>query len=106
MKKLVMFLCLYVSVSTVEKLNLKKFKRVRFSVLKGETFDETEKLYIRPNNDDFGHNCDNYLVIDSKRNTGGLTISGVASLYKKIPKLGKFLEYRDNVNKRLSLIHI
>ena len=31
-------LCLYASVSTVEKLNLKKFKRVRFSVLKNETF--------------------------------------------------------------------
>ena len=104
-------LCFYVSVSAADKLQLKQFKRVRFSVLKGETFEETEKLYIRPNNDDFGHNTDNYLVIDSsrntgglpKRNTGGLTISGVASLYKKIPKLGKFLEYRDNVNKRITL---
>ena len=36
-------LCLYVSVSTVEKLNLKKFKRVRFSVLKNETFENAEK---------------------------------------------------------------
>lgn len=88
-------LCFYVSVSAADKLQLKQFNRVRFSVLKGETFDETEKLYIRPNNDDFGHNTNNYLVIESKRNTGGITISGVASLYKKIPKLGKFLEYRD-----------
>ena len=96
-------ICFYVSVSAADKLQLKQFSRVRFSVLKGETFDETEKLYIRPNNDDFGHNTDNYLVIESKRNTGGITISGVASLYKKIPKLGKFLEYRDNVNKRIAI---
>ena len=33
-------LCLYASVSAVEKLNLKKFKRVRFSVLKNETFEK------------------------------------------------------------------
>ena len=49
-------ICFYVSVSAVDKLQLKQFKRVRFSVLKGENFEEAEKLYLRPNNDDFGHN--------------------------------------------------
>jgi hypothetical protein len=96
-------ICFYVSVSAVDKLDLKKFSRVRFSVLKGETYEETEKLYIRPNNDDYGYNINNYLILKSKRATGGATISGVASLYKKIPKLGKYLEYRDTVNKRLTL---
>jgi len=102
-------IAIYVSVSAVDKLQLKQFSRVRFSVLKGETYDETEKLYIRPNNDDFGYNTNNYLVLQSKRSNesnrsaGGASISGVASLYKKIPKLGKILEYRDNVNKRLTL---
>ena len=96
-------ICFYVSVSAVDKLGLKQFSRVRFSVLKGETYEETEKLYIRPNNDDFGYNTNNYLILESKRATGGATISGVASLYKKIPKLGKYLEYRDTFNKRITL---
>ena len=91
----------YVSVSAADKLQLKQFRRVRFSVLKGETYEETEKLYIRPNNDSFGHNTNNYLVLDSKRDTGGMTISGVSPLYRKIPKLGKHLEYRDTLNKRI-----
>ncbi len=98
-------ICFYVSVSAVDKLELKHFKRVRFSVLKGETYAETEKLYIRPNNDDFGHNTNNYLILKSRRATGGATISGVASLYKKIPKLGKYLEYRDTLNKKVTLQH-
>lgn len=96
-------ICFYVSVSAVDKLGLKQFSRVRFSILKGETYEETEKLYIRPNNDDFGYNTNNYLILESKRATGGATISGVASLYKKIPKLGKYLEYRDTLNKRVTL---
>ena len=96
-------ICFYVSVSAVDKLQLKQFKRVRFSVLKGENFEEAEKLYLRPNNDDFGHNTNNYLILESRRATGGATISGVASLYKKIPRLAKYLEYRDNANKKLTL---
>ncbi|MDB4154049.1 hypothetical protein N9682_02850 [Candidatus Pelagibacter sp.] len=96
-------ICFYVSVSAVDKLELKQFKRVRFSVLKGENFEEAEKLYLRPNNDDFGHNTNNYLILTSRRATGGATISGVASLYKKIPRLAKYLEYRDNANKKLAL---
>ena len=96
-------LCFYVSVSAADKLQLKQFRRVRFSVLKGETYEETEKLYIRPNNDSFGHNTNNYLVLESKRDTGGMTISGVSPLYRKIPKLGKHLEYRDTLNKRITI---
>ena len=38
--------CFYVSVSAADKLQLKQFRRVRFSVLKGESYEETEKLYI------------------------------------------------------------
>ena len=95
--------CFYVSVSAADKLQLKQFRRVRFSVLKGETYEETEKLYIRPNNDSFGHNTNNYLVLESKRDTGGMTISGVSPLYRKIPKLGKHLEYRDTLNKRITI---
>ena len=96
-------LCFYVSVSAADKLKLKQFSRVRFSVLKGESYEETEKLYIRPNNDSFGHNTNNYLVLESKRDTGGMTISGVSPLYRKIPKLGKHLEYRDTLNKRITI---
>ena len=95
--------CFYVSVSAADKLQLKQFRRVRFSVLKGESYEETEKLYIRPNNDSFGHNTNNYLVLESKRDTGGMTISGVSPLYRKIPKLGKHLEYRDTLNKRITI---
>ena len=95
--------CFYVSVSAADKLQLKQFRRVRFSVLKGESYEETEKLYIRPNNDSFGHNTNNYLVLESKRDTGGMTISGVSPLYRKIPKLGKLLEYRDTLNKRITI---
>ena len=95
--------CFYVSVSAADKLQLKQFRRVRFSVLKGESYEEAEKLYIRPNNDSFGHNTNNYLVLESKRDTGGMTISGVSPLYKKIPKLGKHLEYRDTLNKRITI---
>ena len=95
--------CFYVSVSAADKLQLKHFRRVRFSVLKGESYEETEKLYIRPNNDSFGHNTNNYLVLESKRDTGGMTISGVSPLYRKIPKLGKHLEYRDTLNKRITI---
>ena len=95
--------CFYVSVSAADKLHLKQFSRVRFSVLKGESYEEAEKLYIRPNNDSFGHSTNNYLVLESKRDTGGMTISGVSPLYKKIPKLGKHLEYRDTLNKRITL---
>ena len=95
--------CFYVSVSAADKLQLKQFSRVRFSVLKGESYEEAEKLYIRPNNDSFGHNTNNYLVLESKRDTGGMTISGVSPLYKKIPKLGKHLEYRDTLNKRITI---
>ena len=84
-------LCLYVSVSTVEKLNLKKFKRVRFSVLKNETFENAEKLYIRPNNDDDGRNRDNYLIVFGKKQlSDGAIISGVKSLYRAVPKLKKY----------------
>ena len=95
----------YVSVSAADKLQLKQkqYKRVRFSVLKGESYEEAEKLYIRPNNDSFGHNTNNYLVLESKRDTGGMTISGVSPLYRKIPKLGKHLEYRDTLNKRITI---
>ncbi len=93
----------YVSVSAVNKLNLKQFKRVRFSVLKGENYEEAEKLYIRPNNDPHGHKTNNYLILISKRDTGGATISGVSPLYKKIPRLAKYLEYRDNDNKRITI---
>ena len=96
-------LCFYVSVSAADKLQLKQFKRVRFSVLKGESYEEAEKLYIRPNNDSFGHSTNNYLVLESKRDTGGMTISGVSPLYRKIPKLGKHLEYRDTLNKRITI---
>ena len=96
-------ICFYVSVSAIDKLNLKQFKRVRFSFLKGENSEEAEKLYIRPNNDSFGHLTNNYLVIKSKRSTGGATISGISSLYKKIPRLAKYLDYRDNDNKRITL---
>ena len=95
--------CFYVSVSAADKLQLKQFRRVRFSVLKGESYEETEKLYIRPNNDSFGHNTNNYLVLEGKRDTGGMTISGVSPLYRKIPKLGKHLEYRDTLNKRITI---
>ena len=95
--------CFYVSVSAADKLQLKQFSRVRFSVLKGESYEEAEKLYIRPNNDSFGHNTNNYLVLESKRDTGGMTISGVSPLYRKIPKLGKHLEYRDTLNKRITI---
>ena len=95
--------CFYVSVSAADKLQLKQYNRVRFSVLKGESYEEAEKLYIRPNNDSFGHNTNNYLVLESKRDTGGMTISGVSPLYKKIPKLGKHLEYRDTLNKRITI---
>ena len=95
--------CFYVSVSAADKLQLKQFRRVRFSVLKGESYEEAEKLYIRPNNDSFGHNTNNYLVLESKRDTGGMTISGVSPLYRKIPKLGKHLEYRDTLNKRITI---
>ena len=95
--------CFYVSVSAADKLRLKQFSRVRFSVLKGESYEEAEKLYIRPNNDSFGHNTNNYLVLESKRDTGGMTISGVSPLYRKIPKLGKHLEYRDTLNKRITI---
>lgn len=97
-------LCLYVSVSTVEKLNLKKFKRVRFSVLKNETFENAEKLYIRPNNDDDGRNRDNYLIVFGKKQlSDGAIISGVKSLYRAVPKLKKYLEYRMADNKRVTL---
>ena len=95
--------CFYVSVSAADKLQLKQFRRVRFSVLKGESYEEAENLYIRPNNDSFGHNTNNYLVLESKRDTGGMTISGVSPLYRKIPKLGKHLEYRDTLNKRITI---
>ena len=95
--------CFYVSVSAADKLQLKQYSRVRFSVLKGESYEEAEKLYIRPNNDSFGHNTNNYLVLESKRDTGGMTISGVSPLYRKIPKLGKHLEYRDTLNKRITI---
>ena len=95
--------CFYVSVSAADKLQLKQFSRVRFSVLKGESYEEAEKLYIRPNNDSFGHNTNNYLVLEGKRDTGGMTISGVSPLYRKIPKLGKHLEYRDTLNKRITI---
>jgi hypothetical protein len=95
--------CFYVSVSAADKLQLKQFRRVRFSVLKGESYEEAEKLYIRPNNDSFGHSTNNYLVLESKRDTGGMTISGVSPLYRKIPKLGKHLEYRDTLNKRITI---
>ena len=97
-------LCLYASVSTVEKLNLKKFKRVRFSVLKNETFENAEKLYIRPNNDDDGRNRDNYLIVFGKKQlSDGAIISGVKSLYRAVPKLKKYLEYRMADNKRVTL---
>ena len=97
-------LCLYASVSTVEKLNLKKFKRVRFSVLKNETFENAEKLYIRPNNDDDGRNRDNYLIVFGKKLlSDGAIISGVKSLYRAVPKLKKYLEYRMADNKRVTL---
>ena len=97
-------LCLYVSVSTVEKLNLKKFKRVRFSVLKNETFENAEKLYIRPNNDDDGRNRDNYLIVFGKKQlSDGAIISGVKSLYRAVPKLKKYLEYSMADNKRVTL---
>ena len=97
-------LCLYASVSTVEKLNLKKFKRVRFSVLKNETFENAEKLYIRPNNDDDGRNRDNYLIVFGKKLlSDGAIISGVKSLYRAVPKLKKYLEYKVADNKRVTL---
>ena len=95
--------CIYVSVSAVDKLGLKDSKRCRFSILKNETFEEAEKLYLRPNNDDDGRNRDNFLVNLDKRSIGGATISGVASLYKRIPKLEKYLEYKDIDNKRITL---
>ena len=42
-------------------------------------------------------------MLESKRDTGGMTISGVSPLYRKIPKLGKHLEYRDTLNKRITI---
>tara|TARA_B100001123_G_scaffold391150_1_gene469284 strand:- start:81 stop:815 length:735 start_codon:yes stop_codon:yes gene_type:complete len=95
--------CFYVSISAVEKLELRNKKRCRFSILKNESFEEAEKLYLRPNNDDDGKNRDNFLVHLDKRSIGGATISGVASLYKRIPKLEKYLEYKDIDNKRITL---
>ena len=97
-------LCLYASVSAVEKLDLKNFKRVKFSVLKNETFENAEKLYVRPNNDDDGRNRDNYLIVFGKRElSDGAIISGVKSLYRAVPRLKKYLEYKVADNKRVTL---
>lgn len=85
--------------SAKHKLDLQDYKACELCLHENESNEEATKLFFRPNHDEVGF--ENLRLVTCKR-SGGITASGVTTIYPQLPRLAAFLK-GDKFHRKLPL---